>query len=293
MKRFSRISFIGRAVKRMDRQNLKIWVLLGLCLLSHSRMTQQFLPVIAAAEDFVVEVAPTVIPMDAEDVFMQVEVIRDAPAPAKSGKILLYHTHTYEAYAQIEEDPYQQTEKWRTKDERHNVTAVGRALAASLRALGFDVTHDTTAFEPPNLDDAYDRSLKMLEERTAAGETYDLYIDLHRDAIANSTGMLKTVNIGGEEVARFMVLVGKGTSGGYTEKPDWEANLAIANRITASLNSQCAAMCRDVKIKTGRFNQHIAPQCILIECGMNTNTLSQVMAGVPYLAQAIADAIDP
>ncbi len=228
----------------------------------------------------------------AEDVLLQVEIIHQTEAPPWQGKrVLIYHTHTYEAYTQQPNDRYQATENWRTKDEEHNVVAVGRALAASLRALGVEVVHDTTAFEPPNLNDAYARSLAMLEARIEAGEQYDLYIDLHRDALSANSTIRRTVNHGGEDLARFMVLVGQGTTGGYAEKPDWEANRIIARRITDSLNNQVDGLCRDVKVKTGRFNQHIAPCCVLIECGINTNTLQQVLSGVPYLAQAIADAI--
>ena len=229
----------------------------------------------------------------AEDTAMRVEVIREtAPPPAWVGKrVLIYHTHTWEAYEQVQDAPYRETEKWRTKDNTCNVVAVGDALAAAMTALGLTVVHDTTAFEPPNLDDAYARSLTMLEARASAGEHYDLYIDLHRDALAATSTIRRTVEIGGLECARFMVLVGKGTTGGYEQKPDWEANLLIAQRITSGLNGQQEGLARDIKIKTGRFNQHVAPCCVLIECGVNTNTLEQVLNGVPYLAQAIADAL--
>lgn len=223
----------------------------------------------------------------------QVEVIREENSvSAFAGKkVLIYHTHTYEAYEQVQGKVYEQTEKWRTKDSKNNVIAVGKALSACLCAMGIDAVHDTTAFEPPNLEDAYQRSLAMLEKRGNNGEKYDLYIDLHRDAIASSSTIKRTVNIGGEEVARFMVLVGKGTTGGYEEKPDWEKNLLLAQTITDALNRQCSNLARDVKIKSGRFNQHIADCCILIECGMNTNTLEEVLSGVPYLAEAISEAL--
>lgn len=226
-----------------------------------------------------------------ESAVFQMEVIRTAEK-AHQGRILIYHTHTWEAYRQVETDRYQETEKWRTKDESYNVVAVGTALASALEALGYTVVHDTTAFEPPKLEDAYARSLTMLERRTEAGETYDLYIDLHRDAIASTSNIRRTVNIGGEDVARFMVLVGKGTTGGYQEKPDFAANQAIAEALTENLEKQCEGLSREVKVRTGRFNQHIAPCCILIECGTNENTLEEVLCGVPYLAQALADTLD-
>ena len=235
--------------------------------------------------------AEVIQPQDEKAAFV-VEIVNQGKATGEVRRVLIYHTHTYEAYEQTETDPYPQTEKWRTTDDEHNVVAVGEALSASLRAAGLQVEHDKTAFEPPNMDSAYSRSLNMLEERLAKGEEYDLYIDLHRDALASTSTIAKTVSIGGQDVARFMLLIGKGTTGGYDIKPDWEANLAIANSITQRLNQYHTSLARNVKIKTGRFNQHVDDCCILIECGMNTNTLEEVMAGIPYLAEAIVQTLE-
>lgn len=243
----------------------------------------------AAIAEFIVEIAPE--NAAATESFVVEILHEESEQPAQQIKILIYHTHTYEAYEQRTETPYIETEKWRTKDTKHNVVAVGDALAASLRALGAEVVHDTTAFEPPSIDQAYERSRLMLEKRIAAGESYDLYIDLHRDAISSQSTIKRTVNISGENIARFMVLVGKGTTGGYEHKPDWERNLLVAQTITDAMNAQCDGLARNVKIKTGRFNQHISDSCILIECGMNTNTLEEVLAGIPYLADAIKTAL--
>ena len=204
-------------------------------------------------------------------------------------RVLIYHTHTWEAFEQEAGNRYQETEKWRSKDVAFNMITVGNALTHALEALGCTVVHDETAFEPPDLSTAYQRSLEMLERRQAAGESYDLYIDLHRDAVASASTLKRTVNVAGEEIARFMVLVGKGQ--GYTEKPDWQANYAVAEKLTQSLNQQVEGLCRDIKVKTGRFNQHIAPCCVLIECGLNYNTLEEVLRGIPYLAQAINETL--
>ena len=258
----------------MKRRWIAVW--LGIIL---------FVPLHALAEEHS-EASPP------PDRTLRVEVIRDtSPTEGDGPRVLIYHTHTWEAYTQVDEARYEETEKWRTSDNGANVVAVGAALANSLRALGCTVVHDSTAFEPPNLNTAYQRSLAMLERRAADGESYDLYLDIHRDAISSQSTIKRTVNIGGENVARFMVLVGKGTGSGFDVKPDWEANYAIAESITESLNTQCESLARDIKVKTGRFNQHIAPHCVLIECGNNENTLQEVLAGVPYLAQAIVDAM--
>ena len=231
--------------------------------------------------------------MPAETPGFSIEVLN--PQTPKTGRVLIYHTHTYEAFAQVEGNRYQETETWRTADSAHNMIRVGEELAALLRSLGVEVTHDTTAFEPPVLSTAYTRSLEMLEKRIAAGETYDLYIDLHRDAYVASYGGNNTVSVGGADVAKLMLLIGKGegvTGQGYDVKPDWESNLAIAQAITDDLNDQADGLCRDVHIKAGRFNQHIAPACVLVEAGNNRNTLAQVLAAMPYLADAIVKVLE-
>lgn len=209
-------------------------------------------------------------------------------------RVLIYHSHTYEAYEQTDER-YRETEKWRTADSAHNVVRVGEELAALLRSHGLEVVHDSTAFEPPTLSTAYTRSLQMLENRQAAGETYDLYIDLHRDAYAASSTGKNTVNVGGVETARLMLLVGKGegqTGQGFDVKPDWPTNLAIAQRVTDALNDQAEGLCRDVCVKSGRFNQHIASGCVLVEAGNNHNTLEEVLSAMPWLADAIVQVLE-
>lgn len=219
----------------------------------------------------------------------------EPPAAEASGRILIYHTHTYEAYEQTEPQ-YRETEKWRTADESCNMIRVGEELAVLLRALGYEVVHDTTAFEPPDLSSAYTRSLAMLEKRSAAGEQYDLYIDLHRDAYSESQKGKNTVTAGGTETAKLMLLIGKGegyTGSGYDQKPDWEANLQVAQSITDALNEQADGLCKEVRLKSGRFNQHISTGCILVEAGNNRNTLAQVLAAMPYLADAIHRTLCP
>ena len=63
---------------------------------------------------------------------LTVEVIADTPEPVSTEQaksILIYHTHTHEAYAQDPADPYEAMEAWRTAAEKHSVVRVGQALA--------------------------------------------------------------------------------------------------------------------------------------------------------------------
>jgi len=210
---------------------------------------------------------------------------------AEKPRVLIYHTHTWEAYEMTENAQYMETEKWRTRDERHNMVRVGERLAECLRQLGFDVTHDKTAFEPPNLSASYSRSLQMLEERLGRGEVYDYIFDVHRDAYSGLYNGANAVTAGSDRAAYIMMLVGKGTGetgSGFDERPDWPQNLELAQRITDAMNLRMEGISRDVKIKTGRFNQHVSTGALLIEVGNNRNTLDEALASCPVIAQALA-----
>ena len=59
-----------------------------------------------------------------------------------------------------------------------------------------------------------------------------------------------------------------------------------------NLYEQKNGLCRNVCLKSGRFNQHVATGCILVEAGNNKNTLDEVLSAMPYLADAIAQALE-
>lgn len=226
-----------------------------------------------------------------EDLLIQIVTRERGAVP----RVLIYHTHTYEAYEPTPENLYVATEQWRTKDSAHNIIRVGEVLAEILRdRYGMDVVHDLTEHEPPQLSSSYTRSLKTLDAYTQRGETFDLYIDLHRDAYTKKHSV-NTVTIAGEPVARLMMLIGKGEgqSGvGYAQKPDWKANLAFAETITKHLNALVPTLADPVTTKPGRFNQHISTPAILVEAGNNLNTLEEVLRAMPYLAEALDMALD-
>lgn len=253
-----------------------------------------YLPAPEATEK-TAEVEPEDVPDQADT--LRIQVLKDTPEPekeagARAPRVLIYHTHTWEAYEPTREGEYTPTERWRTKDEAHNVVRVGEVLAECLEEAGFWVVHERTAFEPPVLSTAYTRSLAMLEAYAQQGETFDYYIDLHRDAY--SAGVYKENTVtgpDGQALARLMMLIGKGTGEtggvGFDVKPDWEQNLLLANDLTERLNAQCEGLCGKVKIKTGRFNQHVSTNAILIEVGNNMNTLEEALASMPFLARAL------
>ncbi|MEG1548190.1 MAG: stage II sporulation protein P [Clostridia bacterium] len=208
-------------------------------------------------------------------------------------RILIYHTHTTEAYRQVGGEKYAESGRWRTHDPEHSIVAVGELLAKTLREkYGFNVIHDTTDHEPPKLATSYSRSIKTMEEYKKKYPSITMFIDMHRDAYGTSdSGKEDFVTIGGKQVARLMFVVGTGegaTGTGFGKMPDFQSNYALAKRITEYLAGIDPGLVRKIRVKTGRYNQHISNQCLLVEVGHNANTLSQAKNAMPYLADAIA-----
>ena len=223
---------------------------------------------------------------------IEVEVLSETSEPAATLRptVLIYHTHTHEAYEQVRDDPYEAVEAWRTTDNSHSVVRVGQELAHCLEARGFEVTHDVTDHENDTLSTAYTRSLNTLKRYEAP---FDLYIDLHRDAYIK--GMkLRYTDAQGNAYAQPMLLIGNGN--GFDEKPFYTENLAFAKNLTERLNALMPGLCKDVLVKDGRYNQHIGVFSVLIEVGHNKNTLREALNTVPLIADGIRhvfDAPDP
>ena len=199
-------------------------------------------------------------------------------------RILIYHTHTTEAYTATQASPYAKTSSYRTADASKSVLAVGEALAERLRTqYGFCVIHDTTDHEPPSLKTAYERSEKTMRSYLKRYPSLVLFIDIHRDASSDTSDY---VILDGIPVARLMCVVGQGTN--YAEKPDYEENYALACALTDNLRHVDERLARDVRVKTGRYNQHVGELSLLIEVGHNANTLKQALHTIPYLAESLA-----
>lgn len=209
-------------------------------------------------------------------------------------QILIYHTHTREAYFEADESIYNAGE-YQTTDQSHSLVAVGEALKEALETYGFTVIHDTTDHVPPRQGTAYVRSLQTMLAYKQQYPTLRVFIDLHRDAYGNGypppeAGQKDFVTVDGQECARVMCVVGTGES--YDERPDYESNFKLAQAMTDELEDICDRFTRPVRVKSNRYNQHVSDMCLLIEVGHNANTLQQAENSAKYIALALSRVID-
>ena len=142
-----------------------------------------------------------------------------------SPTVLIYHTHTQEAYSQVSDDLYVEVSQWRTADRAHSVVRVGEELARLLTERGFVVTHDATDHEPPKLSTAYARSLKTIQSYP---QHFDLYIDLHRDAYVEGGGPVPLQRV--EAVGAVVPVLSLGGSNGRVVVDDAHQDRDLAGR---------------------------------------------------------------
>ena len=203
--------------------------------------------------------------------------------------VLIYHTHAEEAYRQTRGYAYEETGEgtYKTLDKTKSVAARGELLKGELEKRGFTVIHDDTDVEPPEIKSAYSRSLEVMERYPEAV----VYIDLHRNTANVKAKKDDVVTVDGKRCARMFFVVGTsiGTyEGEYDTHHDWQRNYALAKALTLRLRAVDPKFALEIRLKVGRYNQHVSPYCLLVEVGHNANTFDDAANTVPYLADALA-----
>lgn len=202
--------------------------------------------------------------------------------------VLIVHTHTSEAYTQEAGWEYDENETARTQDTAFSVVRVGETLAEVLEAHGIAVIHDTSFNDYPSYNGAYNRTLSKIEAWCAQYPSIQMVIDVHRDAASDAEGnpVSHSASIQGTDSAQVMLVLGT-NEGGLTHD-NWRSNLSWALKYQALLNRMYPGLCRNLDLRTERFNQHMTPGSILVEVGSSGNTLKQAIASAEYLGEGLA-----
>ena len=176
---------------------------------------------------------------------------------------------------------YTESGNFRTTDLNYSVARVGTELTKYLENKGFNVTHNTTYHDYPSYSGSYSRSLGTARN-LLEGTNTQIVIDLHRDAVGNSSSYAPTVKINGKLVAQLMIVIG--TDGGGLEHPNWKENLKIAVKIQEKANEMYPGLFRPIIIRNSRYNQHLTTGASIIEVGATGNTLDECILSMQCLA---------
>lgn len=203
-------------------------------------------------------------------------------------QVLIVHTHGSEAYTPDSTDTYVPSDPYRTTDCNYNMVRVGEEMAQVFRAGGLEVIHDTTLYDYPSYNEAYDRSLAAVERWLKQYPSIQIVLDVHRDALAAEDGTIyKAVSReDGMQAAQVMLVVG--TDGGGKFHPLWEENLAFAIRLQQQMLDDYDTLARPMVLRSSRFNQHLSVGSVLVEVGTHGNSLEEALLGARLFAQSAA-----
>lgn len=194
--------------------------------------------------------------------------------------VLILHTHATESYTPTED--YIESSDFRTLDEKFNVVSVGDHLAALLSRQGISVLHDKTLHDYPSYNGSYSNARQTLSRYLEEYPSIRLVLDIHRDAMSDSSGSQigYTVSIEQGTAAQVMLVVGSNHSG-------WKDNAALAAKLQVQLEKLCPGICRPLVFRQSRFNQDLSQGAVLIELGAAGNTRQEALLSAEYIADAI------
>lgn len=193
-------------------------------------------------------------------------------------KILIYHTHASESFADSDGTP------------EDSIIGVGNYLEELLEAKGYEVIHDTTYYDRENgvvnRNVAYSQALvgvtKILEENPDIG----VVIDLHRDS-----GPARTININGKDMCKVMLFNGLSYDANgeieYLPNPNREYNLAFSFQMKLMSDYLYEGYMTRIYLRNYRYNMHVAEKSLLIEVGTDKNTVQEAYNSMEVLAEVL------
>lgn len=203
-------------------------------------------------------------------------------------QILIFHSHATEAYTMDGTDLYEESDSYRTLDRSQNMVRVGSEMAAIFEAAGIEVIHDTTLYDYPSYNEAYQRSSAGVAHWLEEYPSIQLVIDVHRDALVAADGTIyKTVAGTVDNCAQVMLVMGSDAMGQL--HPNWRVNLSLAVGIQKALTDKWATLARPLVLRTSRFNQHQSTGEILLEVGTHGNTLQEAITAGRLFARTVAE----
>lgn len=199
-------------------------------------------------------------------------------------KVLIYHTHGSETYADSREGVTEDT-----------VIGVGDELASILEEdYGIKVYHDTNVYDMVDgkLDRsyAYDLSGAAVDEILAKYPSIEVVIDLHRDGVNEDVHLVTDVD--GRPTAKIMFVngVSRLNVNGEIEElnnPNKIGNLAFSLQMLLEGKRLYGDFMRNIYVTGYCYNLDRLPRAALVEVGAQTNTVEEAKNAMIPLAAII------
>lgn len=198
-------------------------------------------------------------------------------------KILIYHTHSQETFADSDDDP------------STSIVGVGRYLTEILNnKYKIPTMHHEGVYDLINgkLDrsEAYEFAKPEVEQILAENPSIEVVIDLHRDGVADTTHLVTEIN--GKPTAQIMFFNGlsrtrvNGDLVGMAN-PYLQDNLAFSLQMKIAAETKYPGFARRNYLRGYKYNMDLMPRMLLIEAGAQTNTVEEMRNAMEVLADLL------
>lgn len=199
-------------------------------------------------------------------------------------QILVYHSHSQEEF--IDSDP---------GNPSNSIVGVGEYLVTLLRdTYGYNVLHVTDTFDivDGKLDrnKAYNYAQDKISQVLEENPSVEVVIDLHRDGVPDDKHLVTDVN--GKPTAKIMFFNGLSRTNQngdieYLPNPYIQDNLAFSLQLALQAKQYYPDWLRTIYLRGYRYNLHLRPKALLVECGAQTNTVEEEMNAMEPLADVL------
>lgn len=198
-------------------------------------------------------------------------------------KILIYHTHFQETFADSDNDP------------STSIVGIGRYLTEILNnKYKIPTMHHEGVYDLINgkLDrsEAYEFAKPEVEQILAENPSIEVVIDLHRDGVADTTHLVTEIN--GKPTAQIMFFNGlsrtrvNGDLVGMAN-PYLQDNLAFSLQMKIAAETKYPGFARRNYLRGYKYNMDLMPRMLLIEAGAQTNTVEEMRNAMEVLADLL------
>ena len=199
-------------------------------------------------------------------------------------KVLIYHTHSTEAYCDSVEG----------KDE-DTVIGVGDYLASLLEEkYHIEVLHHMGRYDLDNKENAYKNAARDLPGILEEHPSIQVVIDLHRDGVDDSVKLTTTED--GVKMAQVMFFNGictdaQGNPMYHLFNENLQGNLAFSFQMQLKAKASYENLVRKIYLRGYRYNMHMAKRSMLLEVGAQTNTVEEAKNAMVPVADLLAEVL--
>ncbi len=207
----------------------------------------------------------------------------------KGPKVLIYHTHSQEAFADSVPG-----------DTKTTIVGIGTYLTELLNERGIETLHHEGVYDliDGELDrsKAYDLAEPEIRNILKENPSIEVLIDLHRDGVAEGTHLVTEAD--GKPTAQIMFFNGLSRTKAngnidYLYNPYIQDNLAFSLQMQLKAAQLYPGFTRHIYLRGYCYNMNLLPKTLLIEAGAQTNTVEEMKNAMEVLADTLDHVLTP